>query len=708
MKRLSVILIVLPLLSISSSAATDRASELLTNVAAVVTAVNDRQYGCPFELIAHILIQPGVSGTHCFPLSDATGHAILYSNKPKSVQGLHSGDLILARGFVDRSQFSPACARLVDMTYLKPGTPPKPTPVRGADLATGHYDDQFVAIKGCVRDAFIDDIDPNFGVIILDTNPSKINVVLSSATLSLTNLESLISAHVAVEGLCVSQSIGTRRMCGRQIHAAGLQAVHVLDNTIGTLFDVQNLENLSSISGEAVSRMGHRRIFGKVLAAWGDSCFLVRYMNRDIVRVEVSRGNLPSYGEWVEAVGFPETDMFFVNLSRAHWRPHGQSLPPDEPVQDVSPSDILLDATGRNRFNIRYHGQAVRLRGKLLSVPSSDDRRLILESNGFNVPVDTSANPSLANGLSAGCQVSITGICVMDIESWRPNAIFPRIKGFSIVPRTSKDIIVLARPSWWTPGRLTAALCTLGALLVGILLWNTTLRRRVERRSRELSQETVARVTSELKVGERTRLAMELHDSIVQSLTGVSMEIRTADRIADEDRAGMHQHLSLAVKTLDSCRKDLRNCLWDLRNQTLEDEDVNDAIRRTLAPHIGGTELAVRFNVPREMFCDNTAHTILRIIRELTINAIQHGKATSIKVAGSVEGGKLLFSVRDNGCGFDPDTAPGMAQGHFGLQGIRDRIESFEGEMSVQSTPGKGTKVTIALTVPQGAEEALS
>ena len=143
-------------------------------------------------------------------------------------------------------------------------------------------------------------------------------------------------------------------------------------------------------------------------------------------------------------------------------------------------------------------------------------------------------------------------------------------------------------------------------------------------------------------------------------------------------------------------------------NLTLEDEDVNDAIRRTLAPHVGNTELAVRFSVPRELFCDNTAHTILRIIRELAINAVQHGKATSVKVAGSIEGGKLLFSVRDNGCGFDPESAPGMAQGHFGFQGIRDRIESFEGEMSVQSAPGKGTKVTIALTVSQSAEEVLS
>ena len=137
-------------------------------------------------------------------------------------------------------------------------------------------------------------------------------------------------------------------------------------------------------------------------------------------------------------------------------------------------------------------------------------------------------------------------------------------------------------------------------------------------------------------------------------------------------------------------------------NLTLEDEDVNDAIRRTLAPHVGNTELAVRFSVPRELFCDNTAHTILRIIRELAINAVQHGKATSVKVAGSIEDAKLLFSVRDNGCGFDPATAPGGEQGHYGLLGIHERVNSFEGKLTLDSVPGKGTKVTVHLNIPQG------
>ena len=139
--------------------------------------------------------------------------------------------------------------------------------------------------------------------------------------------------------------------------------------------------------------------------------------------------------------------------------------------------------------------------------------------------------------------------------------------------------------------------------------------------------------------------------------------------------------------------------MWDLRNQTLDDVTMDDAIRRTLAPHLAGASLSVRFEVDRELFSDTTALAILRIIRELTVNAVLHGRATAIKVAGCIENGRLMFSVADNGCGFDPDSAPGVEQGHFGLQGVAERAERLNGELMIRSTPYKGTKAQVSIII---------
>ena len=154
------------------------------------------------------------------------------------------------------------------------------------------------------------------------------------------------------------------------------------------------------------------------------------------------------------------------------------------------------------------------------------------------------------------------------------------------------------------------------------------------------------------------------------------------------------------MKTLNATNEELRNCIWDLRNHALEDVDLNEAIRKTLAPHVGDAELTVRFSVPRARISDNTAHHILRIVRELTVNALRHGQATQVKVAGAIEGDNLLFSVRDNGTGFDPRSVPGMEEGHFGLEGIRERVKEFAGTFSLDSRPGAGTKATVSLRLP--------
>ena len=87
-------------------------------------------------------------------------------------------------------------------------------------------------------------------------------------------------------------------------------------------------------------------------------------------------------------------------------------------------------------------------------------------------------------------------------------------------------------------------------------------------------------------------------------------------------------------------------------------------------------------------------------MRELVVNAIRHGKADRIRIAGSIEGRKLLLSVHDNGCGFKPDSAPGIAEGHFGLQGIRERIDELGGTFEIASAPGKGAKAKVVMTLP--------
>ena len=237
-------------------------------------------------------------------------------------------------------------------------------------------------------------------------------------------------------------------------------------------------------------------------------------------------------------------------------------------------------------------------------------------------------------------------------------------------------------------------------LVLAILAWNALLRRLADRRGQELANERLAAATSGLKVEERTRLSVELHDTIAQMLTGVALEIDAARDLAARDQDGMTRHLDLAARTLQSCRNDLRNCMWDLRNQTLDDISMDEAIRRTLAPHLNGARLAVRFDVPREIISDNTALAILRIVRELALNAIRHGRATALRVAGCIEGDRLLFSVQDNGCGFDPAAANGLDQGHFGLQGIAERIDRFEGEMDISSAVGRGTHVGLSIKIP--------
>ena len=280
----------------------------------------------------------------------------------------------------------------------------------------------------------------------------------------------------------------------------------------------------------------------------------------------------------------------------------------------------------------------------------------------------------------------------MEFHNKYESDIYPVFLRFTLYPHDAEDIQVLASPPWWTPFRLLMLVLVFAVLLAGSSAWSIALNRKAERRGRELYEERASHAIAEKKVEERTRLAVELHDSISQTLTGVAMQLEVGN-------------IETAQTMLTSCRNDLRVCLWDLRSRTFEEKDMTEAIERTLEPHSVGAKISVRFNVPRVWLSDSETHTILHIIRELVVNAIRHGHATEVKVAGEYHGNTISFSVRDNGCGFSQGNAPGPEQGHFGLLGIRERLKEFSGSFNIESAPGKGTKATVKLTIERDSYE---
>ena len=84
----------------------------------------------------------------------------------------------------------------------------------------------------------------------------------------------------------------------------------------------------------------------------------------------------------------------------------------------------------------------------------------------------------------------------------------------------------------------------------------------------------------------------------------------------------------------------------------------------------------------------------------------RHGEATNIRIAGEVRAGTLNLSVRDDGCGFDVGSRPKQTEGHFGLDGIIERVERLGGTFKIESSPGKGTYALISINRPSAERTA--
>lgn len=557
-----------------------------------------------------------------------------------------------------------------------------PRKIRLGEL-DGHVHDLYtVTTEGTVIDVMPDEVDARFDILLLKDGPVQLPLFVPTAA----DNADWAGARIRVTGDYGRLVSGVRRFSGHFLTAELKDLVLLAppeDPFAAPALDPGNYR-----TPREVAAMDRHTLVGRVLATWNGDSVMLRTGDL-FANVHLIRGkSLPPIGTLIKASGYPEADLYRINLVKSDWMTLDGARETEEPAETVSAGKIVRRANGKTEIDNSFHGRLIHLRGTIRRVPSAEDtsHRLIMDADDIPITVDFSVCPNAFADVAAGSVVEITGRCLLEVETWRPYDVFPQITGMTLLMRTPADLRVVMAPPWWTPKRLLVVVVALSAILFGLAAWVRSLSRLVERRGRELFRADIERASEALRVEERTRLAVEIHDSLSQNLAGIALQIKTG-------------RMELAEWTLKSCREELRNCLWDLRSNAINCDSMDEAIRQALAPQIGDLRLFVRFNVPRKSLSDNTAYTILRIVRELAVNAIRHGHATTLHIAGSLEPERIRFSVADDGCGFDPDARPGIAEGHFGLQGVEERVASLEGSLEISSHPGAGAKITVVLPV---------
>ncbi len=682
------------------------AASVLTSVGDLRQAEARREFGRTFDVEA-TLVSLGAEDRETFSIQDGNVGMTCWNHAGADFAKAAPGDRVRIQGRMNPGTFYAIAADCTALQVLGHGPVPPPIRATPQALLNGALAHCRIRLDAVVADVLADELNGHRRVLILSCG-NALFYALVDADLRPGDVAALIGQRVAVTGI-YSHVSGHRRQLQRAIRVAAADDIRVLDARTDP-FDVADVGETDLFHARDGQLAVRRKAAGRVLTTWGGNNLLLRTDGGAVVRGELAESRLPARGDRIVLAGLPETDLYNAILTRAIWK----RLPERDddadnarqPPVHVTSAALLSRRHGHQTvYDYSFHGQDVRLDGIVRGLPvPHGDGLLYLESEGRMATVDTGGRLPASANVGLGDTLRIRGTCVIETEKMGFNGTAPRITGLRIVLNDPQDVRVLARTPWWTPRRLLFVLATLAALTFGVVFRNLSLKKTVERRSGELLKEQLAHAKSELMARERTRMSVELHDTLSQTLLGATMEVNTAEQVLPADVDGARGHLALASKALAACRNELRQCLWDLRSRALEAPTTASALARTLEPYVHGLDVKIRFSVPRKDIPDNTAHAVLRIVRELVLNAIRHGQATAVKVAGCREGDRLLLSVSDNGCGFDPQTAPGIRQGHFGLQGVRERLRLLHGQLTVESRPGAGAKITASLELPPGTK----
>jgi signal transduction histidine kinase len=211
-----------------------------------------------------------------------------------------------------------------------------------------------------------------------------------------------------------------------------------------------------------------------------------------------------------------------------------------------------------------------------------------------------------------------------------------------------------------------------------------------------------------LVFAERARVSREIHDTLLQSLAALGVEIEAIASQLDPSQGSARDDLRRLRRQVGHSLRDARESILELRRDGMKTPDVVSSLRevaeRTERTYGVGVTIAVIGRRPANCSADVDLQ-LFRIGQEAITNAIRHGHATEVRIALTYEKDRVRLSVCDNGCGFEPDAQPPAreAGAHFGLLTMRERAARISGRLEIVSTPGSGTTVETLIPVQRSS-----
>lgn len=696
------------LISFSASWGQGAATPAVLTTCALVRSLprTEAARGLPVQVRGVVTVIPPAAGGG-FTLDDGTG---VWVARPQvrevreRATVLAAGDLVEVTGRSLEGHFNPSIAATTVRVVGRSSLPPARV-ISPLDLGTGALDSQRVSITGVVEAAELIKRGERTELrLVVNTPGGQFSYALFGETEFDPNR--LIDSEVSVTGVFLAFFNARRQFLGVRIWSHFSTDLSVLAPAredafaapSGTLSD----STVDSVQGGSLHR---RRIKGVVTLCKPGRYFYLQDEHHAL-RVSTQQRDVLHPGDVVEVAGFFHLEHHRAEMSEAVFRRVGRTVAP-------APLPITAQAifpTGEQREKYLppdYDDRLVTMRGSLVSLESRSGEpwRLNLDWEGVLIPVELAVRPDTAAlaALRPGSELRVTGVCALSYSESRQVVEWPRAVALRLLARGPGDVEVLRAASWWTPTRLWIALGLISLGLSLALAWVVLLRRTVALRGAELAEAMRARrdaaVEFESTLKERNRLAADLHDTTEQSLTGLAFQLEAAEALQSKVPERSVQHMGLARQLLARSREDLRRSIWNLRANPLERNSLLEALREVAADRCAGT--AVRIELAAEgnerALPDFVAGNLLLLTQEAITNALKHAKPTRIELRLGFAEKSVTLTIRDDGHGFDPSRVAGPKAGHFGLQGMRERMKRLGGTFELTSAPGGGTAITVSV-----------